>query len=142
MSSPDLSSKDYLLKSYTYWDLALHENQCYLGRVYVMLKSCEGVEDFLSIKGDVRDELFMIGEKIKDVLKILFSPDKFNIASLSNSCPLIHVHIIPRYETPRTFESIEFKDTRWGQNYAPYDKSFSMPTEVFLKLRDLLREKL
>lgn len=88
MSSPDLSSKDYLLKSYTYWDLALHENQCYLGRVYVMLKSCEGVEDFLSIKGDVRDELFMIGEKIKDVLKILFSPDKFNIASLSKAALL------------------------------------------------------
>ena len=60
MSSP-ITSKDLLLKSYKHWDVALHENQCYLGRVYVMLKSDSGIEDFLSIDGEVRDEFFAIG---------------------------------------------------------------------------------
>ena len=44
------------IKSYKHWDLYLHENQCYLGRVFVLLKNEERVEDFLAIDGEARDE--------------------------------------------------------------------------------------
>jgi hypothetical protein len=29
------------IKSYTHWDLYLHENQCYLGRTFAMYKGAE-----------------------------------------------------------------------------------------------------
>jgi len=28
----------YLIRDYKYWQLFLHENQCYLGRSYVIIK--------------------------------------------------------------------------------------------------------
>lgn len=65
-----------------------------------------------------------------------------NYAALSNTSPVIHVHIIPRYEKVREFEGIAFKDARWGQNYAPYDRSFIIEESVLFKIRDALKEKL
>ncbi len=73
------------IKSYKHWDLYLHENQCYLGRVFVLLKNEEGVEDFLAIEGESRDEFFQIGADVKAALKTLFQPDKMNYAALSNT---------------------------------------------------------
>jgi len=102
------------IKSYKHWDLYLHENQCYIGRVFVLLKEDETVEDFLAIEGEVRDEFFQVGEEVKAALKILFQPDKMNYAALSNTSPAIHVHIVPRYKDDRAFAGKIFKDTRWG----------------------------
>jgi diadenosine tetraphosphate (Ap4A) HIT family hydrolase len=130
------------IKSYKYWDLYLHENQCYLGRVFVQLKNENGVEDFLDIQGEVREEFFLIGGKVKNALKTLFKPDKMNYAALSNTSPVIHMHIIPRYKDSREFGRVTFKDTRWGQNYAPYDRSFVLDQAILFKIRDTIKEKL
>ena len=56
------------IKSFKYWDLYLHENQCYLGRTFVQLKNESGVEDFMDIKGEVREEFFQIGQNVKQAL--------------------------------------------------------------------------
>ena len=101
------------IKSYKYWDVYLHENQCYLGRVFLLLKDDKGVEDFLAIQGDVRAEFFQVGEKVKTALKILFKPDKMNYAALSNVSEKIHVHFVPRYKEAREFGGVTFKDQRW-----------------------------
>jgi len=130
------------IKSYKHWDLYLHENQCYLGRTFVQLKDEAGVEDFLAIDGDVREEFFLIGQEVKESLKILFHPDKMNYSALSNTSPVIHVHIVPRYKEPREFAGFLFKDTRWGQNYAPYDNSFITDQNVLFQIRDALKEQL
>lgn len=53
------------IKSYTYWDLYLHENQCYLGRAFALLRADSGVEDFLSIEGAIRDEFFSISQDLR-----------------------------------------------------------------------------
>ncbi len=128
------------IKSYKYWDVYLHENQCYLGRVFVLLREDAGVEDFLSIQGEIREEFFQIGEEIKTALKTLFQPDKMNYAALSNTSPKIHVHIIPRYSDSRDFCGVIFQDTRWGKNYAPYDKSFKLEEKTLFEIRDALKE--
>ncbi|MBI5274171.1 MAG: hypothetical protein HY860_03865 [Chlamydiales bacterium] len=47
-------------------------------RVFVLLKDDQGVEDFLAIDGEIRDEFFIIGKQIKTALKTLFQPDKMN----------------------------------------------------------------
>ncbi len=139
------SNVDYELlkiKSYKHWDLYLHENQCYLGRVFVLLKNEKGVEDFLAIEGEARDEFFQIGADVKAALKTLFQPDKMNYAALSNTSPAIHVHIVPRYEGSREFAGVIFKDTRWGSNYAPYDRSFELEESILFQIRDALKENL
>ena len=139
------SKVDYELlkiKSYRHWDLYLHENQCYLGRTFVQLKEEEGVDDFLAIDGEVRDEFFLIGQEMKAALKILFKPDKMNYAALSNTSPVIHVHIVPRYKESREFAGLIFKDSRWGLNYAPYDKSFVIDQDVLFQIRDAIKGQL
>lgn len=139
------SNVDYELlkiKSYKHWDLYLHENQCYLGRVFVLLKNEAGVEDFLAIEGEARDEFFQIGVDVKAGLKTLFQPDKMNYAALSNTSPAIHVHIVPRYQDAREFAGVVFKDTRWGSNYAPYDRSFELEESVLFQIRDALKGQL
>ncbi len=138
-------SMDYELlkiRSYKHWDLYLHENQCYLGRVFVLLKDDEGVEDFLAIKGEVREEFFKIGEEVKTALNVLFQPDKMNYAALSNTSAAIHVHLIPRYKESREFAGVTFRDVRWGANYAPYDRSFLLERPVLFEIRDALKSHL
>ena len=130
------------IKSYKYWDVYLHENQCYVGRVFVQLREDEGVEDFLAIKGEVREEFFLIGQDIKKALKTLFKPDKMNYAALSNVSNKIHVHIVPRYKETREFGGAAFKDQRWGKNYAPYDRDFVLEESVLFKIRDVLQAQL
>lgn len=129
------------IKSYRCWDVYLHANQCYLGRVFILLRE-DGIEDFLAIEGEVRDELFSIGRELKAALHTLFQPDKMNYAALSNKAPKVHLHVIPRYKDSRAFAGIEFSDTRWGENYAPYDRSFALEEPLLFKIRDAIREGL
>lgn len=141
---PGMDYNQLKIKSYKHWEVFLHENQCYLGRVFVQLKdeSAKGVEDFLAIDGEIRDEFFMIGDEVKAAQKVLFQPDRMNYASLSNTSPKIHVHLVPRYKESREFAGETFVDVRWGKNYAPYDKSFVTEMSVLLKIRDALRKQL
>jgi diadenosine tetraphosphate (Ap4A) HIT family hydrolase len=89
----------------------------------------------LSIQGEIREEFFQIGEEIKTALKTLFQPDKMNYAALSNISPKIHVHIVHRYNDPRDFSGSIFQDTRWGKNYAPYDKAFKIEEKTLFKIK-------
>jgi diadenosine tetraphosphate (Ap4A) HIT family hydrolase len=100
------------------------------------------LEDFLAIEGEVRDELFSIGEEVKAALKALFQPDKMNYAALSNTSPKIHLHVVPRYKDSREFNGMIFSDTRWGKNYAPYDRSFALEEPTLFKIRDALKERM
>jgi diadenosine tetraphosphate (Ap4A) HIT family hydrolase len=131
-----------IIKSYKHWDVYLHENQCYIGRMFVLLKDDTGIDDFLSIAGKVREEFFQIGNELKGALKMLFQPDKMNYAALSNVSSKIHVHIVTRYKEERNFHGKVFKDTRWGKNYAPYDRSFVLDEPALFAIRDALRETL
>lgn len=126
------------VKSYTYWDLFLHENQCYLGRTFALLKDDNGIDDFLAIDGAVRDEFFLVGRQFKTAVQALFHPDKMNYAALSNTSPAIHVHLVPRYREPREFAGKVFVDQRWGKNYAPYDRTFVLDSAVLVQIRDAL----
>jgi diadenosine tetraphosphate (Ap4A) HIT family hydrolase len=130
------------IKSYVKWDLYLHENQCYLGRVFLQLRDEQKVMDFLDIAHEVREEFFFAGQQIKTALNTLFKPDKMNYAALSNVSPKIHVHFIPRYQEERVFNNITFKDERWGKNYAPYNRAFELDHVTLLKIRDALQHVL
>lgn len=130
------------IKSYTHWDLFLHENQCYLGRTFAMYKGEQPIEDFLAIEGAVRDEFFEVGRAVKTALNTLWNPDKMNYAALGNVCSALHVHIIPRYQEPREFADITFVDQRWGKNYAPYDRSFVLELDTLCTIKDAIKNQL
>lgn len=140
MSVPKIDYEQLKIKSYTYWDVYLHENQCYLGRVFLQLRNDEGIEDLLAIDKAMQDEFFLVGNEVKTALKKLFNPDKMNYAALSNVSPRIHVHMVPRYKETRQFGGVVFKDQRWGQNFAPYDRSFVLEQPVLFEIRDALQK--
>jgi diadenosine tetraphosphate (Ap4A) HIT family hydrolase len=133
------------IKEYAHWTLFLHENQCYLGRMYLLANDYEK-KDFMEITITEREEFFEIGSGIKMALNHLFLPDKINYAALGNVFERLHVHFIPRYKTKRVFSGIDFIDTRWGKNYAPYEHNFEISSvsvhEIKLSLQNVLNRKI
>ena len=136
-----MNFEDLLLGESGHWKVFLHKNQHYLGRSYVWAKG-EEVTDLLDITPDERNDLFGISERVKKALTEIFNPDLFNYASLGNISSHLHLHIIPRYKTPREFGGQTFVDFNWGHNYAPYDYEFEVPEELLFKIRDKIRREL
>ena len=134
-------NKELLIKEYKYWSVYLHENKCYLGRVYIWAKR-ENALDFFDMTKEEAEEYFMIGRKLKLAFSKLFTPDLYNYATLANITPHLHTHFIPRYSSPRIFEGIEFADSRWGQNYAPYNKELTMNKEIIVKILNSIKKEL
>lgn len=129
------------IAEYNHWDVYLHQNQFYLGWSYIWAKREDAV-DFMELTNEERDELFMIGRSLKEILTQLFKPDLMNYASLGNRARHLHLHVIPRYSSARTFDGKKFFDERWGKNYSPYKYDFELPESTLFKLRDLIKEKL
>lgn len=131
----------FRIQDYTRWSVYLHANQYFLGRTYAWAKR-EDVVDLMDATEDEQKELFIVGRAIKNALAQLFQPDLMNYAALANEARHLHIHFIPRYASPRTFDGIQFIDERWGKNYAPYNYDFKTPEITLMKIRDLIREKL
>lgn len=124
-----------------YWSVYLHTNQYYLGRVYVWAKRDDAI-DLMEATHEEIKELIEIGNEIKRSLGEMFQPDLMNYSSLGNETNHLHVHIIPRYKSPREFDGIEFIDERWGKNPSPYNRDFRVPESTLVKLIDLFNQKL
>ena len=108
------------IRRFRYWTVALHQNQSYLGRCIVYLNKHK--EDFFQLDNKELKELMKIGKKLKNALKELFNPTKFNYAWLGMGIPHLHLHFVPRYKKPVIFQGRIFKDKRWGKNYSPSPK--------------------
>ncbi len=129
------------IKDYKKWSVYLHQNQYYLGRAYIWAKREDDI-DFMQISFQESEELFDIGRAVNKALSDLFQPDLMNYAILGNVTNRLHVHVIPRYKSPRIFSGIKFVDERWGKNYAPYNYDFKIPEPILLEIRDAVKEKL
>lgn|SRR3989344_339694 len=126
---------------FDHWSLYVHGSQYYLGRVYLWAKRTD-VVDLMDALPEEREEFFSVGTRVRDALQELFQPDLFNYAALANVSAHMHVHVIPRYKTLRTFEGITFTDHNWGKNYAPYDTKFKIPEEKLILLAARIRDTL
>lgn len=136
-----MAFKDSPIIDFPHWSLYLHENQNYIGWVYLWARRQDSL-DFLSMTAEEEESFFQHARCVKNVLGQLFHPDLFNYASLGNVTPHLHVHIIPRYKEFRLFEGQTFVDTRWGDNFAPYDQNFVIPNEVRHRLKTVIKEGL
>lgn len=130
-----------LIDDRRFWQIYLHSNQYYLGRLYIWSKR-PGLVDLMDITREERDELFDIGKEAKAQLSNIFNPDLFNWASLGNESRQCHVHLIPRYEKPRMFRGVTFTDENYGKNYAPYNTNFAVRDEVLQSIRAILQSKI
>ena len=58
----------------------------------------------------LRDEL----RRVAAALDGLFRPDGFNFAFLMNADPQVHLHVVPRYASPRYWRDLDLTDDHWG----------------------------
>lgn len=132
--------EDVWVKNYAYWNLQVHTNQYYLGRSILKLK--RHVVDITEMNMDEREELFnQVLPEVKNALDELFNPDLYNYASLGNSCPHLHFHVIPRYKSNRTFNGRDFVDENWDSHWKP-DYEHDVSQETIQKLRENMEEHL
>ncbi len=120
------------------WKVILNIYQNYLGRQLMILK--RHAEDVFELSKEEREELWELTERTVKILTKLFKPDMFNYAIFGNDIRHLHVHVIPRYKSERTFEGKKFVDNNWGKNYSPYAKE-RLPPEMFEKLRILVKSE-
>ena len=129
----------FKIKEYNHWELFLHKNQYYLGRVYIWAKR-EDALDLMEMAFEEREELFEIRKNVNNALEKLFRPNLMNYAALGNDANHLHIHAIPRYKSPRILKGVEFKDERWGKNYAPYNYDFKVPEDILIMIKESIKE--
>jgi diadenosine tetraphosphate (Ap4A) HIT family hydrolase len=134
---------DYLklhLFEMRHWSWTLNPNQSYLGRtVFALKRSCTGSLNDLSF--EEWNELYHCIRLFEAWMDQTFRPDKYNYTQMGNVWEQMHVHAIPRYRGPRTWQGIRIDDVRWGQNTAPTPRS-PISIERTYELADWLRTRL
>ncbi len=130
----------YLIKSYQYWDVKVHENQGYLGRCVIWCKRTD-VEDLTDVTGPEMEEFLFLLRELRKASSQCFAPDWFNYAFLGNVVRHLHAHFIPRYAQKKTFMGTVFEDKFYGDNYRT-DHEFITSEDVLLEVRKLMQNNL
>ena len=112
MAECECFSQDFVLVRREHWRLQLSKQQGYLGWCLVILSRHE--TDAANLTAPEREELWEIVNRARGALLRLFQPDHFNYAFLGNVVRHVHLHLMPRYESPRKFKGQTFRDEHWG----------------------------
>lgn len=138
----EVDYKKLVLFEHPRWIWQLHNNQSYLGRTLLILKR-EILSSWVHSRISEQKDLVLHCKEIEDFLVSLFTPDRFNYGQLGNIYPVVHFHIVPRYEEPRIWinpisdKKHKFVDKNWGRNWAPTPKS-PISIEETYQFRDWL----
>jgi diadenosine tetraphosphate (Ap4A) HIT family hydrolase len=107
------------LGSFRHWSVSVATEQNYLGKCIIALRRHE--EDFLALRAEEREEMWEAARAVRDALARCFAPDRFNYQVLGNSVAHVHMHLTPRYQSPREFAEMTFRDDHWGTWPFPVD---------------------
>lgn len=97
------------------WMVVVNQNQNLLGKTMLVLRRpCTAValltpEEWMSLHVEIR--------RLVTALDVVFHPDQFNLAFLMNEDAQVHLHVIPRYASPRHWNGHRFKDPHWGRAF-------------------------
>ena len=138
MSDCKCFSRDHLLAQGEGWRLQLSKQQGYLGWCLVVLE--RHAEDGAELTAEEVVELWDTLRRARAALSTLFEPDHFNYAILGNVVRHVHMHLMPRYESPRLFEGHTFRDEHWGWFAIP--DPGEAPAEVLEPLAEAMRQEL
>lgn len=135
----DTYYEQFVIKEYNHWILLVEDKQRYLGQAVAWLKREGDMQRLSSLTKDERADLWeVVLPDYEAAIEELWQPDHLNYAWLGNYFHAHnghgHMHLIPRYKTPRVFAEREFIDSRWGKNYVPYPQE-KLPVEVALSVR-------
>jgi len=100
-----------LISDYEHWAVLLRPAQVTLGALVLICK--EPSTAFSMISGAAFSELQTVTRDIEGVLGRTFNYDRINYLMLMMVDPDVHFHVIPRYETLRTFSAQVFTDHGW-----------------------------
>jgi diadenosine tetraphosphate (Ap4A) HIT family hydrolase len=127
--------RDIVLARYRHWRLSLSRRQGYLGWCLVILSRHE--TDAANLTAAEREELWVIIGGPRGALERLFRPDHYNYAFLGNVVRHVHLHLMPRYESPRQFQGQTFRDEHWGWFAIP--ETEEAPAEILGALAEAVR---
>ena len=99
-----------------YWRLVLNRNQNLLGKCFLVVRRhLESVPQLTSAEWtDLHQQMTWTTQ----MLTVAFDPAHFNYAFLQNQDRHVHLHVIPRYDEPRTFAGTVFEDPDYPAYYA------------------------
>ena len=124
-----------IVKESTHWRTAVNRNQNLLGKLFIALRRHEeSVAELTAAEwSELRDELRWAIRRLNEA----FEPDHFNCAFLQNQDRHVHLHVIPRYASNRTFAGREFADPDWPDHYRPGVEHIA-PSSVIAAIADVL----
>lgn len=94
------------------WTLALNRNQNLLGKsVLVLNRHRERVPD---LTAEEWADLHPYAARATAALDGLFAPDAYNFAFLMNLDAHVHLHVVPRYASPREWRGEAYGDPHYG----------------------------
>lgn len=96
---------------YEHWVVLLRPKQATLGAL--VLACNEEATAFGDASPEAFVELRAACRDIERALDATFAPDKLNYLMLRMIDPHAHFHVLPRYDTPKTFAGVEFTDPGW-----------------------------
>lgn len=125
------------LKEYDHWVLEVNYKQPTLGTLIIISKSM--VEKVSELNNEELLELKTVMSELEETLSKIdvFKPDRFNYLQLGNVMHNLHFHMIPRYETSRSFDGKEWVDQTYGR-FPPWIKEEENP-ETIRKIRDAVK---
>ena len=94
------------------WSLVLNRNQNLLGKCMVVLNREE--TDVTRLTEAEWSDLRRYLRRVTAALDSLFQPDTYNFAFLMNEDRWVHLHVVPRYESPREWAGERFEDPHFG----------------------------
>ena len=94
------------------WTVAVNRNQNPLGKSLIVLNRPE--DSVVGLSASEWLDLHRQMARLRVALHDLFAPDQYNYAFLMNVDSQVHLHAVPRYETPRRWRDETYADERFG----------------------------
>lgn len=131
-----------------YWNVALGNDQVYLGSAYVTLLTHKASLSELST--EEWEDFQALVRKLENAYHQAFGAEPLNWACLMNNAfrenpgnPHVHWHVFPRYRRAVALAGITFDDAAYGEHYdlqAVRDVSDEVVDEIAAKLKPYLEE--
>ena len=113
----------------------LVDDKFYPGFIRLILN--QHVKEMSDLSSKESSSIFTALITLEKQLRLVFNPDKINLASLGNIVPHLHWHIIPRYVNDR-----HFPNPIWGnivhKDYIPAKHLFELQDSLLISLNQQL----
>lgn len=131
-------SPESVVRTGPLWTVAVNRNQNLLGKTMLV-----ATRDVTAVPDLTPAEWTALHAEISTLtaaLTELFEPDQFNHAFLMNQDAQVHLHVVPRYTSGRTWRGHTFTDPHWGELYGKEQQP--LPPDDLAALAAEIRETL